>query len=223
MEALQHWQLMIAVLVILVACIGGLIALFCLGKIADVAAGAARRGYRIGAVLLIACGVLSSAIHVLNYLDSAPGLFVASGVIEPSSVLVSSLQPKADEWPLIVAKQSEAGRSPENYKVEVGGVRETKLLQVRVYGGSPERTRALATWLTDSFTQSLRNSFTNHGFNQPPEVLVHTRPDSASPIHYQSLVLAFQLLTPCLLLVSGFLLFRLSKPNEQKAGQVSGL
>lgn len=178
-----------------------------------------RRRYRIAAVLLIACGILSVAIHVLNCLDSAPGLFIASGAIEPSPGSVASLQPTTTEWPLIVTKQFEPGRPPEYYSLEVRGVRETSLLQLVVTGGSPEHTSALATWLTGSFTQSLRQSYATRGFAQDSAwPRVYERPNErASPLHFQSLVVAFQLLTPCLLLASGFLLLRASRPNDRNA------
>ena len=166
---------------------------------------------RVGAfaVFMVACGLFAIAASALPFIDAGPALFHSSSTVEPAHTSHSELQPQASEWPLLVAKQFEPGRPPEPYSLEVAGVRETGLIRLTASSVSPERARALASWLAESFVTSLRLSYSSRGltFEQPARVL--ERPESLPSLSRWSIAsVVFQFLIPSLLVIGGITLFR---------------
>ena len=161
------------------------------------------------AVFMVACGLFAIAASALAFLDAGPVLFHSSSTIEPSRASHAALQPRADEWPLLVAKQFEPGRPPEPYSVEVSGLRETNFIRITASSSSPVRAQALASWLGTSFFTSLRQSYASRGFapEQPPRFW--ERPESPPSLSRWSVAsVAFQFFIPSLLVIGGITLFR---------------
>ena len=178
------------------------------------------RRFRLAAVLLIGCGILSIGAYILHYyyFDFPPEFYSAWGQIKAPSTSVAAIKGNENDWPLIMTKQFQkefetSASSAEHYGVQVRTLRNTSLVRFFVTGASAERSRAMAAWLTDSYAQSLRRSLANGNFSQPselPEVLDRAN-DPASPLRFPTLFLAVQFVTPCLLLLSGFLLLRATR------------
>ena len=163
----------------------------------------------IFAVFMVACGLFAIATSALPFLDSGPALFHSSSTIEPSHAPHAALQPRADEWPLLVAKQFQPGRPPESYSVEVAGVRETGLIRLTASSSSPERAQALASWVGESFVTSLRQSYASRGFAPDQSPRVWELPDSLPSFSRWSVAsVAFQFFIPSLLVIGGITLFR---------------
>ena len=185
-----------------------------------------RHRYPTAAILLIVCGVGSIAIHLCRYAFAPPELFVADGRVKPWRASLTSVQPKAEEWPLQTAKQSDPGVSDfsgEHYQLNVVRLRNTEMLMLEVAGASPERTGSLAAWLTDAFEKDLRRSLVGRGIDNESELpLVINQtgypPNRFSKYGLLSLVEAgFQMGTPVLLLGSALLLHRASRSGGGRA------
>ena len=165
---------------------------------------------------MVLCGFVALAITAAPLMDARPLLFHASSTVEASAESHAYLDPKADEWPLMVAKQAETGQPPEPYVIEVAaGKRRTRLIGLTVSSNSPERAQAMATWLGKSFVSSLRQSYASREFapDRPPRVW--GVPDSLPIASRWSITgLAFQLFVPSLLIVGGTILFRTRRDNR---------
>ena len=168
-----------------------------------------QRGLRLFSAFMVACGLLALAGSVLTVLDSTPTLFHSAIVVAPLHVPHSGLQPRVDEWPLLVVKQFELGRPPEPNSVEVAGVRDTGLIRLTASSSSPDRAQALASWLGDSFEASLRQSYISRGIETDNLPRVWERPASTPVLSDRMLAsVASQFLIPSLLVIGGIALFR---------------
>ncbi len=175
--------------------------------------------YGICAFIFIACGLLSIAFVILGSYDSVTRPYDAvSSILSVNPDLLEPVQPKPEEWPLTVARAAyyPQGTRSNRYTVEITPVRGTMLLRLDVIGRSPERTTAFGKWLTDAFDRDFSSSLASRSIPSQKSKsgsLIEQVSDAAVPLRLHPGTLLLSLLSPLLLLASGFLLFRVSKAN----------
>ena len=168
------------------------------------------------ALFMVLCGLVALVTIVMPLLDTHPLLYDASSTIEPSRESHAALEPRVDEWPLMLAKHAVSNPVRESYALEVvAGVRQTPLIRLTVSAASPENAQAAATWMGQSFASSLRQSYASRQLAperlwDKPEGLPLASPESIAS-------LAFQLFVPTLLIAGGIILFRVRNDKTPNA------
>lgn len=165
--------------------------------------------------------VALTGYYGLPYLDNPPIRYRASSITEPGSGSLRNIQPAPTEWPLMVVRQFASSRPPESYVLEVSAVRETNLLRFSASSSSPERATALAGWLAEAATESLRQSYSSRGI-EPRDPFQPRRPQVLGDHPAQRLSmapLAVQFIPAVLLFLGAVVLLRQSSACAKDGGE----